>query len=150
MPKKNKRPIPSNAQHSKRVLYSETASTDNERIVWDFGAVDKNGYFRFDPKRNDFDSDDVFERLIALGELTWGELKSATHDEGKSAHHFLSGNGFSKEAKQRIQKLNLKGVTDSIFSLRISNKVRIIGIRKGERFIVKWYDPKHEFYPTQY
>jgi hypothetical protein len=57
-----------------------------------------------------------------------------------------------REARERIAALRLDDPyddkTDRIFSMRLGGRVRIIGLRDGERFIVKWFDPNHEFAPS--
>jgi hypothetical protein len=31
--------------------------------------------------------------------------------------------------------------------MRLNSETRVIGLREGERFIVKWFDPNHGFCP---
>ena len=133
-----------NAQHSKHTV-CENVSTDGERIVFDFGNVDRDGRFCFDPHRPDFNAEVVLAELIGVSGQTWSQLKQATHNNGKSKHHFLSEDSLSTEAKSRINALGLRESTDSIFSLRLNGKMRVLGLRDHGKFIVKWYDPEHEF-----
>lgn len=133
-----------NVQHSKRTV-CENVSTDGEQIVFDFGSVDRSGRFCFDPHKDGFDAVTVLTELIDISGQTWAQLKQATHNNGKSKHHFLSEDSLSAEAKSRIKALGLQESTDSIFSLRLNGKMRIIGLRDRGKFIVKWYDQEHEF-----
>ena len=124
-------------------------STDNEKMIWVFDSVDVDGFFRFDPHREDFDAEGVFDKLLNFSKKTWSELRYETHGkENKSKHHFLTDAELSKEAEERIAKLHLEDDRDRIYSVRLEAVTRIIGLRDGEKFIVKWYDPKHQFCPS--
>lgn len=144
----NKQLKRSNVKQSRQIV-QPYASSDGERMIWVFSNVDVDGIFKFDPHREDFDTEDVFDKLIQFSKRTWSELRSETHDVGKSKHHFLSDATLSKEAEERIVRLHMEEDRDRIFSLRLTNKIRIIGLRDRERFIVKWYDPNHGFCPSQ-
>lgn len=131
---------------AKKQIPNESESTDRKKLVWDLNSVDKNGLFCFDTSRKDFSCEKVLNFMLTAGNRTWYEIKTETHDKsGKSKNHFLSYNSITQRGKERISALSLDEQTDSIFSLRLDNKIRIIGIRDGEKFIVKWYDPNHEF-----
>lgn len=134
-------------EQSKRLVIT-SASSENERMVWIFSDVDMDGPFRFDPNREDFDHKRVLDALIQYSKRTWAEVKKDTHDGAKSKHHFLSDATLSREAEERISRLKLEEDRDQIYSLHLTNQLRIIGLRKQERFIVKWYDPKHQFCPS--
>lgn len=129
-------------------IASVPVSTDNQKMIWVFDSVDVDGIFCFDPHREDFDAEDIFDKLLNFSKKSWSELRRETHDYGKSKHHFLADAELSKEAEERIAKLHLEDDRDRIYSLRLENLTRIIGIRDGEKFVVKWYDPKHQFCPS--
>lgn len=133
---------------SKKHIIQQPVSTDNERMIWIFSEIDTDGLFRFDPYREDFCANEIFDKLIQFNKRTWSELRKETHDNGKSCHHILSDSKLSKEAEERIEHLKLNDRRDQIFSLRLNNKCRIIGLRDGAKFIVKWYDPEHRFCPS--
>ena len=88
------------------------------------------------------------DKMIRYSNMTWAEIKAQTHDDGKSKHHVLDFDGISKDAKKRIEKMKLEEYSDSIFSFALTNLVRLIGIRKDEKFEVLWYDPLHDVYPS--
>lgn len=131
-------------RHGKRVT-KPAFSTDGKRILFDFGSVDVEGLFRFIPSRDDFEAAKILSAVLDFSRQTWAELRKATHNDGKSKHHFLDAGSISAEGKDRIKALQLDDFTDAIFSLRINGRMRIIGIREGEKLIVKWYDPQHQF-----
>ena len=134
-----------------RQYQKETAnipnSNDREYPLWTFEDVDRDGEFKFDPARADFDAKNFLQKVISLSTMTWAEIIKQTHDNGKSKHHFLSSDSLSKEAKKRIAAKKLEDLTDQIFSFAFSNKLRVIGIRETDNptFRVIWYDAEHKF-----
>lgn len=124
-------------------------STDNCRVIWHFHKVDNDGCFAFSPKISGFKADEVIEKLLAYSKMTWAEVKKQTHDNRKSKNHSLEYDSLSKEAKERISALKLEEDIDSIFSFALQNKLRIIGLRDRENFIVLWYDSEHRFCPSK-
>lgn len=116
-----------------------------------FEKIDRDGKFAFQLKRKDFRHDLVLEKIMEYSCMMWSEIERQTHDDGKSKHHFLDNpNNLSKEAKERIKKLEIEDLADAIFSFAFNNKLRIIGLRQGDYFYVLWYDPEHEVYPVKH
>lgn len=146
MSKSNKRTKKANANISKQIT-KISASTDGEKVVWCFSRIDRGGQFAFHPDNQYLDSRFILEKIIEYSSMTWREVMNQTHDNGKSKHHFLNNpDGFSREAVDRICKLRLESEMDAIFSFALTNKIRIIGLRDGERFFPVWYDNDHSFY----
>ena len=115
-------------------------------IVWSFAKIDRNGEFAFNPNRKDFKLDDFLQKLLEFSTMKWSELFPP--DERKSRHHALKESSLSKQALTRIEALKLDEEIDNLFSLALSGKVRLIGIREGAVFQVVWYDANHEFAPS--
>ena len=125
------------------------ASTENLKQLWVFDQVDNDGYFRFDPSREDMDCKDVLDKIIQYSARTWRDIRTETHgDDNRTKHHSLSYDQLSESARERIAKLHLDDYIDAIFSMRLDNKTRIIGLRNGQFFVVKWFDPDHKFCPS--
>jgi hypothetical protein len=138
------------AANNKRITIQPDTGTDQKKQLWDFSSVDKEGCFAFIPGREDFDAKDILQKIIYFSERTWANIKQETYGkENKSKHHFLQYDKIYKEGHDRICALELQGDYEAIFSMRFEGKVRIIGIRDGQRFIVKWFDPNHQFCPSQ-
>ncbi len=133
----------------KKTSKSNNDSSDGEKVIWIFDGVDKNGKFAFSLDNIEKDSNlkEIFDKLLGYSSMTWAEVKSQTHDKGKSKHHNLNRQKLSKDAMNRVQAICDEDDYDSIFSFALQNKLRIIGVRKRNFFYVKWYDPNHEFYP---
>ena len=125
--------------------FGRPGSSSNEKPIWRFERIDRDGPFAFNLAREDFKHKEVLEKLMEYGCMTWSEIVMQTHDNKKSKHHYLSSGGFSKAARDRINTKHFDH--DSIFSFALQNKLRIIGLREGAEFYIVWYDPDHEFYP---
>jgi len=122
-------------------------NTDKEKPIWSFDNVDNDGVFRFSIDK--IDSNLIIDKILSLSKMTWFDIKKATHDDGKSKNHELDYEGISSEGKNRIIAKKLTDEDrEAIFSLAFTNKVRVIGLKKGKIFYVIWYDPKHDFYPV--
>lgn len=135
----------------KKAVRSTSASSDSEKIIWVFDKPDTDGEFAFRiADMSDRDIRIVFDKMMLYESMTWSEAKQQTHDkDARSKHHHLDFEGMSKQAQDRIRKLDLGEETDAVFSFALTNKLRIIGIRDGRLFHVKWYDPEHRFYPSK-
>ena len=135
---------------SKRTVRPESGY-ENSKVILCFDRIDRNGPFAFDINRPDFSPHEILEKIISYSSMTWREIRSQTHDNGKSKHHFLNDtDNFSGEARARISAMKLWDDTDRIFSFALQNKLRIIGLREKEFFHVLWYDPQHEVYPSRH
>lgn len=127
----------------KTTASAKFASNESSIIIWAFDKIDRNGEFAFDPRREDFDAVDIFQKILGFSNMKWYELFPP--NTGKSRHHPLSPDSFSKQAVERIKLMELEDETDAIYSFAISGKIRLIGIRDGAIFHVVWYDPNHNF-----
>lgn len=142
-----KKQINSQPIASSKTVSGKQYSSDGMKVIWCFDMLDTSDKFAFDTHRGDFSHKEVLEKIIAYCNMTWSDVKRQTHDDGKSKHHFLDITKLSKEARQRIEAKKLLEYSDAIFSFALQNKMRIIGIRKDEKFHAIWYDPQHQFCP---
>lgn len=149
---KYKKQTPSNLQGDNFCKRLPAIPKDNNDALcptWTFDMIDRNGVFAFDINRQDFNAKLFFDKLISFSNMTWSEIMRQTHDKGKSSNHFLDVDGMSKEARSRYEFMQFVGKYDEqVFSLRLNNTTRVIGIRDGRIFHVVWYDENHKFYPS--
>ena len=118
--------------------------------IFHFNKIDRDGPFAFDLCRDCFQSDDFLEKVIGYSSMLWREIDRQTHDAGKSKHHYLKNpDGLSKEAKERLAKLDLNEETDNLYSFAFDNTLRIVGLRFEDDFFILWYDSNHEVYPSK-
>lgn len=133
---------------SKERVIGERISHDQKKPAWMFDMIDRDGKFAFDITRTDFDLKFILDKILSYSTMTWAEINSQKHDQGKSKNHYLDYERLSSEAKERIKKRRLEEENDIIYSFALTNVIRLIGIKKDEKFHVLWYDPKHEVYPS--
>ena len=95
MSKNKKKVTGANAKEQRRTAVDKQ-STENCKIVWKFDLLDKTGLFAFDLMRPDFNHELILRKIIDYSNMTWSEIRRATHDKGKSHHHFLDTSGLSK------------------------------------------------------
>lgn len=120
----------------------------NLKPIWKFSRFDKAH------KLWGVDSgkwDKVIEALGGYERMTWGEIECANGGRKSGSNsHFLPIDGCSPEARKRIKelKLNLDGIgEDSVFSLRITSKHRLIGVLHDDgTFYAIWNDLDHKVY----
>ena len=124
-------------------------SIDLCKQIWIFDSVDRDGEFCFDPNRDDMNHKDILDKIVQYSARTWRDIKMETYgDDNKTKHHNLSYDHLSESARERIARLHLDDDVDAIFSMRLDNRTRIIGLRNSHFFVVKWFDPKHKFCPS--
>ena len=144
----SKRTVERQTPNRKKSIDPKGFSTEGDICVWTFRNIDKAGKFAFNPHRQDFDTKDFLAKMLSYSQMTWREIKKQTHDMNKSKNHELDAASLSSEAKSRVSAKNLEEYADRLFSFALNNKVRVIGVRLGAEFQVVWYDPNHEFAPS--
>ena len=128
-------------------------SLEKETIAWHF--------HRFDREHEDWGWEklrapqwrEVMAHLVAFEGLTWAKLKEQSGGRKRGTnHHSLLQTEFSKAARVRLKELHLDQF-DTFFSLRISNTLRLYGVRDGRVLQFFWHDPYHGSvrgcYPTK-
>jgi len=81
------------------------------------------------PKMHDYES------------MTWADVKSGT-----GSHEGVEVDALLVEARERLNSMGIED--DALFSLRLSGKQRVWGIRRGLYLYVLWWDPEHEICPS--
>jgi hypothetical protein len=138
-------------QKNKKVSASATNRPDQKIVktkehqiynkpVWRFSTVDRNGPFAWpkgDPKELE-----IVAKLHYFDSMTWNDIS------GKQ-HHYLSPSSLSKEAKQRLEELELDDEIENLFSFHLGGKPRIIAIKHANIAKLFWFDPKHQVAPSK-
>jgi len=134
----------------KRVIGGVSGSSDDCYLKWCFYNIDKDGCFAFDCSREGINHLEVLKKIIEYGGRKWKDIRKDTHDQSnKTKHHFLEYDDLSDDAKGRISAKRLEDFTDVIYSMSLCNRLRIIGLRKGDVFEAIWLDPNHDFCPSK-
>ncbi|HET7463952.1 MAG TPA: hypothetical protein VFJ82_22035 [Longimicrobium sp.] len=110
------------------------------RPPWAFRIVDLGGPWCWSALSGG-DLAQVLQRLKQLESMTWGEIEGGEH-------HFVDVAGCSKQARDRLQELKHDD-TPALFSLRVTGRRRIYGMRNEHVLGFLWWDPEHEVYPSR-
>jgi hypothetical protein len=83
----------------------------------------------------------VIDGLRPFESMTWGEIEG-------SRSHFISRSSIIAAAQKRLREIKQDDV-DELFSLRLTGRQRIFGIRDGAILRLLWWDPLHELCPSR-
>lgn len=111
------------------------------RPCWRIQYVDKGGPFAW----TKIEPGDL---LTVLGALANYETMNWTDIEARKSCHKMPTASVSKEARQRLDEIELDDVED-LYQLQVNNRFRVFGMRDRNIFYVLWWDPEHQVYPTQ-
>ncbi|WP_411572212.1 hypothetical protein ACK8HJ_21245 [Vreelandella titanicae] len=116
---------------------------DKQKVSWQFSRAD----LHHDRWGWHLLEHEAFVQMFLSGSLcgiesqTWAELKS-----GKQ-HHSIEVGRLCRDAQRRLEALQLDD-QDEVFSLRLSGRHRVFGIREGAALKILWNDPEHEICPS--
>jgi len=123
---------------------ADPESLDRETIGWQFHRMDQSHErwcLGLRTKASIWRS--ILQKLIALEGMTWASIKEASGGRRHGTnHHSLKIAELHAEARKRIKELHLEQY-DTVFSLRLTNTIRLYGIRDGRIMRLLWYDPCH-------
>lgn len=147
-PKKKKLPRHSSEiQKNKVPGYSPENSPDSIlklKPSWRFGLMDITGQWGWGNVESKEKLLKITDKLKVFEAMTWEEIgkKGVSHPMPKDritryAQKCLSG--------KRIDADEL----ETLYSLRLSSRERVWGIREREVFYFLWWDPEHSVYPVE-
>ena len=142
--KRGKIPPTATSRSSDRrdIPIQEHASPDQKKPSWRFGRFDDACLdWGIDTMKANLET--VLNGLKIYEGFTWHEIKTMTHDRGKSKNHSVKLEGLTKEAQNRLSQIKNDDITE-VFSLRFNNMFRVIGIRDGAVLYILWIDPDHK------
>lgn len=123
--------------------HEQPTSSEHEKICWSFTILDYHGNHGWKDISFGGHKEQIFEKLACLETMSWAEIKNA-----KKQHHPVSREKLSKQAQQRLMELKQDDI-DELFSLRLSGKERVYGVRDQRVLKLLWWDPNHEIYPSK-
>ena len=82
----------------------------------------------------------VIDGLRPFESMTWSEI------EGKR-NHAISCDSIIREAQRRLEDIGQDDL-DELFSIRLTGRQRIWGIRDGTIFRLLWWDRQHAICPS--
>jgi hypothetical protein len=94
------------------------------------------GWDVFDPSQ----IQEVFQKIFDSQKLTWQDLRN-------NGSHFVGRKDLCHEAQKRLIQIQKEDL-DQLFSLRLTGRKRIWGIKEGNILWLLWWDPQHEVCPS--
>ena len=110
--------------------------------VWKFNRVDFE-HHKWNLENCDVTVDQLYRKLKDFESQTWSQIDK--HSNGK--HHFIEFYKLCKEAQERAVELKLDQY-DSLYSLRLTGKLRLFGLLDNGEYSIIWYDSDHEICPS--
>lgn len=128
-------------------------TTEHQTPAWQFHRCDEDHSLWGWSKLQNNEHLEIIKSLHGFEKMTWNQIKQAAGGRSSGTNsHSLPIDGFSKEAKKRLEQLKLDD-NDELFSLRLNNTLRLYGIRDGRVLRFIWRDPHHGSkggaYPTK-
>jgi len=113
-----------------------------DHIIFRFSVIDPDGPFGW----REVAATDLWrhikQRVASVETMTWPELMRG------GDNHVLSPEKLSREARQRLEDIHQGDAADQLFSLHVTGRMRIIGIRDRRYFRILWWDPNHAVCPV--
>lgn len=137
---------PSGAKRAKVGIQVENAL--KMKPAWQLSQVDFEGPYGWGSVDRDTLLGEIHAKLANFETMTWDEILKASggRSSGNNSHE-VEVDKLSSAAQQRLTELRQLDL-DSLFSLRLSGKGRVWGVRDGRVLRVLWYDPDHQVCPT--
>lgn len=134
-----RRPRLKNQPHpTKQPKTQEPAGYDHLEISWAFDRADRAKSWRC--SLHHVDAWELLDHLSEKEHESWASLKQA-------GSHNIAVEKLIKDAQKRLSDLKSDDL-DELFSLRLTGKIRIWGIRDRYRLRVMWFDRDHEICPS--
>lgn len=108
--------------------------------IWSFGVVDPDGPWCF----GSIDGADLVQALQRLGTfetMTWADI------ERDGGSHPVPCTDITSQAQKRLVQIDQDDLSH-LYSLRITGRQRVWGIRDHECLRILWWDPRHEVCPS--
>lgn len=91
---------------------------------------------------------EIYPKLRHFEENTWLKIEKEQYGrKGKTKHHSVNISDINPKAQKRLKELKMDDI-DELFSLRLTGRIRIWGIRKFSYLKILWFDLEHEIYPV--
>lgn len=136
---------------SKHVVYGANPGSFNSQTpAWQFHRRDReHEKWGWDKLSSEEFLNLINSKLCHFESMTWNDILSDVGDKRSgNKHHNIPVSGCSREAQKRLGELNVDDI-DEIFSLRLTNLIRLFGVRDGRVLRFLWYDTDHSVYPVE-
>jgi len=116
-------------------------SAETETIVWHLGIIDRFGSWGWNDIKNTILWDGVLKKLRHFETMTWAAIKESRRN------HSIPVSELCHDAQKRLCKLKQDDI-EELFSVGLSGKQRIFGIRDRRVLKILWWDPNHTVCPS--
>jgi len=133
--------IKKTTQKDKFLRVSQRFNSDHEKLSWQIRMLDFEGSWGW----GDMDAKTlkyVHGKLAQFETMTWAEV-----NHPNTGCHPIKIKDLCSEAQKRLADIKVVEFEEELFSLRLSGKERLWGIRDHHLFQILWWDPSHEVYP---
>jgi hypothetical protein len=120
---------------------ADPSSFDREFFRWRTGELDLGGRWGWRGVHDCLLHRYIIPKMHDLEGMTWAQVKSST-----GSHEGVEVDKLVREARDRLADMAVED--DTLFSLRLSGKERVWGIRRQTQLFVLWWDPEHEICPS--
>ena len=112
----------------------------DKKLEFSFQCVDLGGPWCFGKKTDAAAVKMLFDKFRSFETMTWAQVESA-------GSHFIAVNDITTEAQNRLGEI-FQDDTDSVFSLHLTGRARVFGLRFSSVLRLLWWDPNHEVCPS--
>ncbi|WP_419659698.1 hypothetical protein Dvar_00190 [Desulfosarcina variabilis str. Montpellier] len=120
---------------------NQFANYDRMQPVWRVSSLDIGGPWCWKGISKEVVWTAIHQKIAEFEEMTWYDIK-------RNGSHSIPIYNLCPQAKQRLSEIQLDDI-DEIFSLRLTGRQRIFGIKHNEVLKILWWDPDHQVCPSQ-
>lgn len=134
-----KKPTASAIPIENRVPRAEITPSEQGYPEFRAGKMDMDGNWGW-KNFNPIDMQELLQKIFDSQKLTWQQLR-----DRKS--HLVKVEQLTSGSQKRLRDLKQDDL-DELYSLRLTGKKRIWGIKDGNILWLLWWDPEHEICPS--
>jgi hypothetical protein len=119
----------------------KVAQITREQVAWHVRIVDRDGRWGWNNADKSETWDGILKKMAEFETMTWDQIE-------RKGSHDISLSDLCSEARKGLARINQDDV-DELFSLRLTGKQRIWGIRDRSILKIIWWDPDHTVCPSR-
>ena len=135
--------VPAGGKNARTSPSGDPRLYDIETVVWHLGILDSDGPWGWGHVRRQVWWEEIWPKLRDFESMTWNEILQASGGRASGNNsHPVEVEGLTKKARNRLAEIKQDDVPQ-LFSLRLSGRSRVYGIRDRRVLKLLWYDPDH-------